>query len=84
VTADHIAYRIERYLAQAWSRQEAHTLAHTLDKDGIPVYWGDVEKMLRRADHALVLEDILLGAFRPNYVMDFSEPGPLGSVDDGA
>jgi len=86
VTADHVAYRIERYLKQGWSRQEAQTLSRTLDKDGIPVYWGDVEKMLvsRRNNHADVLEDILNAAFVPNYVMDFSEPGPLGAVDDGA
>lgn len=84
MSADHIAYRIERYLKQGWNDAEAKVLSTTLDKDGIPVYWDDVRKKLEKASHADVLEDVLLRAFRPNYVLEYDEPGPLGSVEDGA
>lgn len=77
MVADHIAYRVEKYEAMKFSYAEACTLAHTLDDNGLPLYWSDVKSLLTRCggNHALTL-DILVALPEQNIV--------YGGEDDGA
>lgn len=80
MTADHIAYRVEKYEAMGFSYAESVTLSHTHDDTGIPLYWDDVETLLgkTKGNHAQVL-DILLAL--PEFGIVYEN---FGGEDDGA
>lgn len=78
VTADHIAYRIEKYEKMGFSYPEACTLSHTFDDAGLPLYWDDVVKLLEKTggNHAIVLDILISGPEVPMV--------QYGGEDDGA
>lgn len=80
MSADHIAYRVEKYESMGFSYAESVTLAHTYDDNNIALYWFDVKKLLEKTgdNHAQTL-DILI-AF-PQKGIEYED---IGGPDDGA
>lgn len=82
MSADHIAYRVEKYERMGFSYPEAVTLSHTYDDNNVALYWDDVKTLLERTggNHAQTL-DILVAL--PVVGIEY-ESESRGGVDDGA
>ena len=39
-------HRFERFLELGFSNEEAHALASSVDRNGLPLYWGAVKQAL--------------------------------------
>lgn len=78
MTADHIAYRVEKYEQMGFSYAESCMLSHTYDDKDVALYWDDVRKLLDKTggNHAQVLDILLPGPGLPTI--------QYGGEDDGA